>query len=47
MQSCYRDAFRLIQAPLIVRAIFHDIYEPLLTVRQCRSPNYRRTRHRT
>lgn len=45
--SCYRDEFRFIQAPLIVQAIFHDIYESLLTVRQFRSPNNRRTRHRT
>ena len=43
MQSCYRDEFRFIQAPLIVQAIFHDI-ESLLTVRQFRSPNNRRTR---
>lgn len=33
MQSCYRDEFRFLQAPLIVQAIFHDIYESLLTVR--------------
>ena len=44
--SCYRDEFRFIQAPLIVQAILHDI-ESLLTVRQFRSPNNRRTRHRT